>query len=415
MLAPPEPACLVIADISGYTGYLAGTELDHAQDVLADLMDTVVSSLRPRFRLAKLEGDAAFVFAPAERIDGSLLQDTVEGCYFAFRRRLRDIRQASSCECNACILIPNLNLKLVAHHGSIARQRIAGREELVGSDVIVVHRLLKNSVEDALGFAAYALYTDACVRMMDVDPVTLGLHEHRETYEHVGEVVGWVRDLEAAWAEEQERRRLVVPRESALWVLELDYPAPPEVLWEYLTLPGRRVEWQAGVTDVREDAGGGRRGVGTTNHCVHGRDAIVEEILDWRPGEYQTMRFQIPSPGIPKIVLSHVLVRSSEGTRVELRVQRPRSAKDRAIVEQLGPMLEESVRAGHARLVPLLVEEMRRRREVAEAAEEPPLPATLGRHLAERVAGLRSAAEATDPEPPRGEPAGVDSAMGRSS
>ena len=30
MLPSPEPPCLVIADISGYTDYLAGVELDHA-------------------------------------------------------------------------------------------------------------------------------------------------------------------------------------------------------------------------------------------------------------------------------------------------------------------------------------------------------------------------------------------------
>jgi class 3 adenylate cyclase len=57
-----EAACLVIADITGYTSYLAGVELDHAQDILADLMDTVIRSLRPTFRLAKLEGDAAFTY-----------------------------------------------------------------------------------------------------------------------------------------------------------------------------------------------------------------------------------------------------------------------------------------------------------------------------------------------------------------
>ena len=42
MLPKAEPACFVIADISGYTSYLAGVELDHAQDIIADLMDTVV-------------------------------------------------------------------------------------------------------------------------------------------------------------------------------------------------------------------------------------------------------------------------------------------------------------------------------------------------------------------------------------
>ena len=78
MLNAPEPACLVIADISGYTSYLAGVELDHAQDILADLMDTVVTAFRPTFRLAKLEGDAAFVYAIAPTVDGSALQDAME-------------------------------------------------------------------------------------------------------------------------------------------------------------------------------------------------------------------------------------------------------------------------------------------------------------------------------------------------
>jgi len=58
-----ERACLAIADISGYTGYLVESELDHAHDVLADLMETMVSGFRPVFRLAKLEGDAAFAYS----------------------------------------------------------------------------------------------------------------------------------------------------------------------------------------------------------------------------------------------------------------------------------------------------------------------------------------------------------------
>ncbi|MHB8459087.1 MAG: DUF2652 domain-containing protein, partial [Candidatus Limnocylindrales bacterium] len=45
----------------------------------------------------------------------------MEHRYFAFRRRLRDIGQASQCDCNACTLIPRLDLKFVVHHGPIAR------------------------------------------------------------------------------------------------------------------------------------------------------------------------------------------------------------------------------------------------------------------------------------------------------
>ena len=64
MVSRAERGCLVLADITGYTGYLAGSELEHAQDVLADLMETVLKALRPTLRLAKLQGDAAFVYAP---------------------------------------------------------------------------------------------------------------------------------------------------------------------------------------------------------------------------------------------------------------------------------------------------------------------------------------------------------------
>src|SRR5690349_13372154 len=168
MLSQPEPACLVIADISGYTGFLAGAELDHAQDILADLMSTVVAAFRPTFKLAKLEGDAAFVYALTAAVDGAQLQDIVERCYFSYRRRLRDIQQASTCECNACILVPRLDLKVVAHHGQIVRQKIGGREELVGSDVIIAHRLLKNHVEETTGIKAYAMYSAGCIAAMGI-------------------------------------------------------------------------------------------------------------------------------------------------------------------------------------------------------------------------------------------------------
>src|SRR4051794_17769810 len=103
MLSAVQPACFLIADISGYTNYLVGVELEHANDILADLMGAVVSALRPNFRLAKLEGDAAFMWMAGAQLDGTMLLDTIERCYLGFRRRRRDVRQGTSCPCNACV------------------------------------------------------------------------------------------------------------------------------------------------------------------------------------------------------------------------------------------------------------------------------------------------------------------------
>ena len=47
MLPKPELACFVIADISGYTKFLAASEIEHAQDIIADFMDTVVKGRGP--------------------------------------------------------------------------------------------------------------------------------------------------------------------------------------------------------------------------------------------------------------------------------------------------------------------------------------------------------------------------------
>ena len=183
----------------------------------------------------------------AERLDGSQLLDTVERVYFAFRRRLRDIAQATACECDACLLMPRLDLKIVVHHGSVIRHRIAGREELVGSDVIVAHRFLKNHVVDRLGIAAYALFSESTIAAMAADPVALGMTEYRDAYDDLGEVTAWVHDLTAAWTAELERNRVVVSEREAGYVLENVQPAPRDIVWTFMTDPAIRPRWQAGV------------------------------------------------------------------------------------------------------------------------------------------------------------------------
>ncbi len=340
MLSGAQPTCFLIADISGYTGYLAEVELDHAQGILADLIEAVVSALRPNFRLAKLEGDAAFTYATAERIDGSMLLDTIERCYFGFRRRRRDVRQATSCECNACVRIPDLNLKFVVHHGLAIHQRVAGRQELLGSDVIVVHRLLKNEVVERLGIGAYALITQHCVDASDIDPVALGMRGITETYDRIGDVPAWAHDLERRWREEEARARVFVRPDDAMLEVTATTSAPPQVAWEFITTPGRRQQWQFGVTEMLVTGStGGRRGPGSTNHCMHGKEAVIEEILDWRPYDYFTNRTIVASSSGPVKMLHTIeLEPIPGGTTIHWRYAAPASKRElEALRDEVGP------------------------------------------------------------------------------
>jgi uncharacterized protein YndB with AHSA1/START domain len=375
MLPSPESASFLIADISGYTQFLAGVELDHAQDIITDLMDTVVRSLRPPFRLAKFEGDAAFLYAVGDKPDGSAVQDAVEATYFAFRRRLRDIEQATSCACSACREMQRLDLKFVAHHGEFITHRMAGRAELAGRDVILVHRLLKNTVSERLGGRAYALYSDACIRALGIDPAAQGLLEHRESIDVIGDVTCWARDLQRAWELENDRRRVEVTRDAAAMVLEFDVAAPRQAVWEYWTSPGQRPRWRA-ADEVRESSRSGRRGVGTTNHCMHGEHAIIEEILDWRPFDYLTLSTLLPVPKAPKIVMTYAFLPSAGGTRAEIRVAKPK-LRDRAFLEQVGAEFRKTITGEVAALRSML--------EGLEgdplAVEEPPLPEPAERFM----------------------------------
>ncbi len=360
MLSAAQPTCFLIADISGYTGYLADVELDHAQDILADLVGAVVTALRPNFRLAKLEGDAAFTFMIGEQVDGSMLLDTIERCYFGFRRRRRDVRQATSCDCNACVRIPDLDLKFVVHHGEAIIQKVAGRQELLGSDVILVHRLLKNEVVEKLGMDAYALISQRCIDASGLDPAALGMRAHTETYDRIGDVPAWAHDLERRWQEEEARRRVRVSPEEAILDLSVPTGAPPQVAWEFLTKPGQRMSWQPWVTEVTiKGAPGGRRGVGSANHCMHGADAVVEEILDWRPYDYVTDRTILDTPSGPVKVLHTIeLEPIASGTIIHLRFAAPRTRREQALMEHIGPAYGAALASGIPTLIALLDAEL---------------------------------------------------------
>src|SRR5689334_1932477 len=277
--------------------------------------------------------------APQDELDGSLLLDTIERCYFGFRRRRRDVRQATSCECDACMRIPDLNLKFVAHVGPVVRQQMAGLEELIGRDVIVVHRLLKNTVTEATGTTAYALLTEACTTALGLDPAALAMQPHVESYEVVGEIPGWVHDLERRWLEEDARARVRITSEQA--ALEVAFPtaAPPQLAWEAITTPGGRMAWSLGVTGVTTDGAGNRRAVGATNHCMHGTDEILEQILDWRPFDYLTQRSTMQTPGGPVAFVNTMeLEPTAEGTIVHMRFAPPATEREQEILAGMRPM-----------------------------------------------------------------------------
>lgn len=302
---------------------MAGNELMHAQDVVADLLETIVHAVEPVFTLSKLEGDAAFAYANKGSINPTMVLDTVESAYFAFQKRLRDVTHSTTCECNACVRIPSLDLKFFVHDGEYVVRRIARSEELAGPDVILVHRLMKGTSGEAIGKPAYAVYTAKMLDAMAMNPAILGFVPHTESLDGVGDVRVYVHDLATRWAFEQERNRDFINSDHAAHENTFETSAPPHTVWEFLTDPRKRVLWQKHVTGVIPQSDG-RFGLGSVNHCMHGADVTIEHVADWRPFSYITTRYEGEGfVGSRRLGFTYQLEETETGTRLTTRIESP--------------------------------------------------------------------------------------------
>ena len=191
MDAPAGERYLLLADISGYTGFMTGVELEHGVDfsggipaayaVLGTLLDAVIEGLEPDFDVVKLEGDAVFAAAPAAALDGHgpRVFDRLEAMYGAFIDSRTRAIPANDHVCTACPGVAHLDLKVVVHRGHSVRQRVGSGSDLLGPAVTVAHRLLKNTVRERIGFRPYVFLTDAAATALGLSQVGF---EHHEEY-----------------------------------------------------------------------------------------------------------------------------------------------------------------------------------------------------------------------------------------
>lgn len=144
-------AVIVLVDISGYTKFIRMHRLSliHAERIISELLESVIDASKHPLILNKLQGDAALFYA---RTDGSpeVARDVLQQVQrffsaFAERERLL-VSECAMCACDACLRVSQLKLKIVVHAGEIALKRIRQFEEIAGEDVILAHRLLKNSI-----------------------------------------------------------------------------------------------------------------------------------------------------------------------------------------------------------------------------------------------------------------------------
>jgi len=313
---------LILTDISGYTEFLTKSELDHANDALQNLFDAQLAQIKHPFKISGYRGDAIFMYVPGtDFCEPQTFIEALERLYFVFVDTRRQMIYNTTCTCRACQNISKLDLKMVIHYGEYAIQKLGDREELVGADVIVPHRMLKNHVIEQTGVESYALFSEAAAGASLLSSLAYPLITHSETYEHIGEVKMQVLDLRKVWEREQEKHRFVVSPEDAWLTFEWVSPHPLSAVWEYLTTPQLEQQW-AGYDKVeRTDSLGGRMRAESTYHCAHGELHFFNKILDWKPFEYVSLEQRI-SLGA-QLIETRRVQESTNGTRITFHVRQP--------------------------------------------------------------------------------------------
>lgn len=280
---------LIITDITGYSAFLNKSELEHARDSLTDLLNLLIEYTRSPLVISKLEGDAVFSYAPKGSFNqGQTLLEMIETTYIAFRKALELMIINTTCTCNACRNIPNLDLKFLIHYGPYSQQKLGRYTELVGNEVVLVHRIAKNQIIARTGLVAYAAYTQQLIDAMQMGSMAENMIRHEEEFADVGVVRLHIQDLRGVWEKRKEEVRIIVKPEEAIFTGEYVFHIPQLVLWDYLTNPEYRKFLYSSDYQTTNGLTDGRINAGTAYVCAHGNSESIHTVLDWQPFEQYT-------------------------------------------------------------------------------------------------------------------------------
>jgi hypothetical protein len=183
-----RPVFLILIDISGYTRFTRLHRLSamHAEKIISDLLESIISRASLPLVVHEVLGDSVnfYAFAGEGRVTALEIRRQLGTIFDAFRLREGElISDCSLCVCQACQNVGKLHLKAVLHHGEAVFSTISGFRKVAGEDVILAHRLLKNSVPEK----EYVLETEAFHQIAGGPE---GIHQELRTeqYEDIGQV-----------------------------------------------------------------------------------------------------------------------------------------------------------------------------------------------------------------------------------
>jgi hypothetical protein len=316
---------VLISDITGYSAYLGDSELEHAQQTLTDLLEVLLDQAQYPFVFSQLEGDAvmSYALAPDVAVPQQFLE-RIEETYVEFRRAIDLMVLNNTCQCDACANVGSLDLKFFVHFGSFVIQPVGDMNQLVGNDVNLIHRLLKNSVPAKTGIRAYLLLTEPAVNALDLDPIHEEMISHQEEPTDFDVINVWIRDMHPVYQTATSEERSFYEPDQILVSIDTVIPIPIEEAWGYANQSEFRNTIVVSDSYDVADRRGARVAEGSTYQCYHGNMTVKQLVLDWRPFQRVVLRQMVPLPGKPTTsIIEFRFEETANGTRFTETVAKP--------------------------------------------------------------------------------------------
>jgi hypothetical protein len=180
---------IFIPDISGFTRFVNDTEIQHSQHIIEELLEVLLESNTLNFKVSEIEGDAILFYRIGEPPEPDQLSDQIRQMFINFHSYIQVIERDTVCQCGACRTASRLTLKFFIHFGEIGISKIREHTKLMGKNVILAHRMMKNDVKSD----EYLMMTDDFVKLYETSNLREKMNwseikEGKISYDHIGEI-----------------------------------------------------------------------------------------------------------------------------------------------------------------------------------------------------------------------------------
>lgn len=185
-----EPTLICIPDISGFTQFMSEVDFELSSKIIPALLNKIVYSNEIGLKISEIEGDAVLFFRTGKLPSFKSLIEQCKLFYTEFYHQMDLLMAENSHKIDSQIIPKILGLKIVLHFGEdIGAMQVGNNIKLIGEDIIIAHRLLKNSIKsDEYLMISEALFKHYKHQNIDKETYWCDLKHGQDDYDHIGTV-----------------------------------------------------------------------------------------------------------------------------------------------------------------------------------------------------------------------------------